>query len=211
MVPARQHLGAYHAPRGVAVLRLEVRHELAAFERCDHLASELLLLEHRRAQLLVVKHVLASRVAALRGAQGQQRAVAHEADVEGGIVDREDAQAHEEREVLAVGGEPRVEAGEHAVGIERGTWAAAHEMVGTQTSGHRARRHEVADHSADVRKKAVARRRAEQVVIDLEAVDVTVHEQVRLVGVAVYERSHALVEPASAQQPRERVVVRNRG
>ena len=58
--------------------------------------------------------------------------------------------------------------------------------------------------------QAVARRRAEQVVVDLEAVDVAVYEQVRLVRVAVDDHAHPLVEPAPAQQPGERVVVRNR-
>ena len=165
MFPAREHFGADHTAGRIAVLRLEERHELPPVERGSHLARQLLLVQQRRTQRLVVQHIAAARRTALRGAQRQERTVAHEVDVQLGIVDGIHPHANEEGEVLTIGSEPVVEHGEHAIGVEQRTREAADEMIGAQPSRRRIARQIAADHLADISEQAIARRSAEQIVI----------------------------------------------
>ena len=197
MLPAREHFGADHTAGRIAVLRLEERHELPPVERGSHLARQLLLLQQRRTQRLVVQHIAAARRTALRGAQRQERTVAHEVDVQLGIVDGIHPHANEEGEVLTIGSEPVVEHGEHAIGVEQRTREAADEMIGAQPSRRRIARQIAADHLADISEQAIARRSAEQIVIRLEAIDVAVHKNIRLIGMGVDQCAHAHVESAA--------------
>ena len=203
MVPAREHLGAHKPARPVVVLRLEMQLELAVLERVCHLAGELLLLDHRLAQGIVVDG--APIGARFRGAQREQRAISHEAHIQRRVVHPVDADPHEEREIQRVVAQPGVQQPQHAFGIRGALRKAADEVVSAQVGGDAVRRERLLDRGADEGQEPVALLGSVTVVEHLEAVDVAVQHREALGRMRIDKLPHRPVETLSGSEPRQRV------